>query len=301
MKKLILLLVSIVAFAGIGNAQTTIFSETFGTTKATRDDCTSVTTPGTAELGKYDPQKNELFTDHDWSTDSHVWNVGVSYAQTSAIITQSACDSTRTSLNIRTNNPSTTYTGATGNGNLYFNANVANSFTINGLNTSDYSNLSLSFGIYGKNKSDVTLLKLQYDNGSGLTTVGTTQISALSTTKATWLLVSGITLPASLNLNLTFSTPTLNGTAPIEIRIDDIKITGTSTATSIESLNADNRKIVAVKATLVLTGFSAGNVEIYNMQGKRVYSTEVQETIQPNLAKGLYIVRVGDFRQKVSL
>jgi hypothetical protein len=301
MKKITLILLAIGIFTGFVNAQTTIFSETFGTTKATRDACTSVAVPGAAEPGKYDPQKNELFTDHDWSADSHVWNNGIAYSQTSAIITQNACDSARTSLNIRSNNPSTTYNGASGNGNLYFNANVNNSFTISGINTLNYSGISLSFGIYGKNKSDVKFLKLQYDNGTGLTDAGSTQIAALSTTKATWLIVSGITLPARSNLSLTFSTPTLNGVAPIEIRIDDIIITGTAMSTSINSLNSENRKVYVSNSAITLKGFASGNVEIYNMQGKKVFTSHVQEFIQPDLAKGLYIVKIDDFRQKISL
>lgn len=54
MKKTTLILLAISIFTGVINAQSTIFSETFGITKATRDGCTSVTVPGTAEPGKYD-------------------------------------------------------------------------------------------------------------------------------------------------------------------------------------------------------------------------------------------------------
>jgi hypothetical protein len=305
MKKNHTVLAIIFSIAFTASAQSTIFLETFGTTKVSRDGCTSVAVPGTAEAGKYDPQKNELFTDHDWSIDSHVWNNGVVYSQNSAIITQNTCDSTRTSLNIRTNNPSNivgnTYTGASGNGNLYFNANVNNSFTISGINTLNYSGISLSFGIYGKNKSDVKFLKLQYDNGTGLTDAGSAQIAALSTTKATWLLASGITLPASSNLSLTFSSPNLNGAAPIEIRIDDIKISGTPASTAVNPLKTDNRKVYVSNSVITLDGFASGSIEIYNMQGKKVFTSQVQESIQPDLAKGLYIVRIGDFRQKISL
>lgn len=301
MKKITLLFMGITVIVSFTNAQTTIFKETFGTTKTTRDGCTTVAVPGTAEPGNYDPQKNELFTDHDWSADSHIWNAGISYLQTSdATSNVGACDDSGTTLNIRTNNPSS-FTNASGDGNLYFNADVNNSFTISGINTLNYNNISLSFGIFGKNKSDVTFLKFQYDNGSGLITDGTTQIAALSTSKANWLTVTGISLPASSNLSLKFSTPNLNGTAPIEIRIDDIIIKGTSTSTSVNSLNSDNRKLTVSNATITLKGFSTGDVEIFNTQGKKVYSSVLQETIQPQLAKGFYIVRIGDYRQKISL
>ena len=301
MKKITLLFLGIEALTITANAQDIIFKETFGSTQPTRGTCTSVTVPGTAEPGKYDPQKNELFTDHLWSIDSHVWNVGVVYSQTSvATANPGACDDTGTTLNIRTNNPST-FTGASGDGNLYFNANVNNSFTVSGINTSDYNNVKLSFGIYGKNKIDVTLLKLQYDSGSGFTDLGTTQIAALSTTKGTWLTVSNLPVPSAVNLILKFSTPILNGIVPIEIRIEDILITGTKIETSVNTLNPDNRKLTVSNSAITLTGFTTGNVEIYNTQGKKVFTSGLTETIQPQLSKGLYIVRIGDFRQKISL
>jgi len=112
---------------------------------------------------------------------------------------------------------------------------------------------------------------------------------------------------ANSNFSIRFSTPNYNtldvsGTNELpEIRIDDIKITGTATTTSVNSLNSENRKVVASNATITLVGFTTGNVEIYNTQGKKVFASELKETIQPQLAKGLYIVRVGDFRQKISL
>jgi hypothetical protein len=308
MKKFTLLFLGIAALTLNAKAQTTIFKETFGTTQLTRGTCTSVSVPGTAEAGKYDPQKNELFTDHIWSIDSHVWNPGVAYTQTSvATANPGACDDSGTTVNIRTNKPSA-YTGASGDGNLYFNANILNSFTITGINTLNYDNVSLSFGIYGKNKADVTLLKIQYNIGTGLIDLGASQIGALSTTKDSWSTISNIILPSSTNLSLTFYTPNTNPLnllagvpQPIEIRIDDILITGTSTATLIKTVNQDNRKVTASNSTLKLEGFTSGNVEIFNTQGKRVYTSVLKETIEPQLAKGLYIVRVGDFRHKISL
>jgi len=301
MKKFTFILVSILAFTGFVNAQTTIFKETFGITKTSRDGCTAVAVPGTAEVGKYDPQKNENFSAHNWNDSTHVWNDGVVYAQTSAATaTAGACDVAETTLNIRTNN-SSTYSGASGNGNLYFNANQTNSFTIRGINAYNYTNISLSFGVYGKNKSDVTFLKVQCDTGTGLADIATTQIAALSTTKATWLTVTGVTLPTSDSLLLKFSTSNLNGTAPIEIRIDDIKVTGTYVPSGVSSLNSDNRKLYVTSSGLSFNGFTDETVQIFNTGGMRVYSAPVKDLIQPNLPTGLYIVKAGNFTQKITL
>ena len=279
MKKITLLFLGIAAFTFNAKAQTTIFSETFGT-------------PTT--------MKGENIVNHVWD---NTISSGITY---SWINVNPVSPDTVGTINIRSNNPSDSIpvgglSTASGLGNLYFNANVINSFTISGINTLNFNSISLSFMIYGKNKSDVTLLKLQYDSGSGLTDLGKTQISALSTKKANWLTVSNLSLPSSTNLSLTFSTPTLNASAPIEIRIDDILITGTATATSVKTLNQDNRKVTAFNSTIKLDGFTSGIVEIFNTQGKRVYSSVLKETLVPHLANGLYIVRVGDFRQKISL
>jgi hypothetical protein len=304
MKKFTQILFCLVAFSNFGKAQTTIFLETFGTTKTGRDNCTSVTVPGTAEAGKYDPQKNELYSDHDWSSDSHVWNDGVSYSQTSAASTNpGACDDSGTTLNIRTNNAST-YTGASGNGNLYFNANILNSFSISGINTTNYENVTLSFGIYGKNKADVTLLNLQCNTGDGYYDIATTQISSLLTTKATWLTVSGISLPASSALSLKFATPTTNSansSAPVELRIDDIMVTGTQIVSGVNNLNENGRKVFVTNSGISFKGFSNGTVQIFNDLGMLVFTSEVKEILQPNLPKGLYILKINNFTQKINL
>lgn len=301
MKKTLLFL-GLVVFSAYISAQTTIFSETFGTTKITRGNCPTVT-PGTTEAGKYNPLKNEQYTDHDWSPNSHVWNNGISYSQTSTITSAAACDNAGTSLNIRADYPSS-ITGSSGNGNLSFTASTTNSFTITGINTQNYKNIMLSFAILGLNNADAMQLRLQYDNGEGFTNIGQNQIGSLSTVGLTWLQVNNISLPAGSIFSLRFSTPItnpLNTNNPVEIRIDDIKITGIAITTSEDELFlANNHKVVVSNPTITLEGFTSGDIEIYTFQGKRVFFSEFRETIQPQLSKGLYIIRIGNFRQKIS-
>lgn len=298
-----LLFFGMVVFSACVSAQTTIFSETFGTTKTTRGNCPTVIL-GTTETGKYDPLKNEQYTDHDWSPNSHVWNNGIAYSQTSAVTSSvDACDNAGTSLNIRADYPSNMI-GSSGNGNLSFCANTANSFTISGINTQNYKNIVLSFAILGLNNADAMQLRLQYDNGEGFTDIGQNQIGSLSTVGLNWLQVNNIILPAGSIFSLKFSTPItnpLNKNNPVEIRIDDIKITGTAITTSEDDLFlANNHKVVVSNPTITLEGFTSGDIEIYTFQGKRVFFSEFKETIQPQLSKGLYIIRIGNFRQKIS-
>jgi len=97
-------------------------------------------------------------------------------------------------------------------------------------------------------------------------------------------------------LSIRFSTPNLG-----EIRLDDITITGTTLFTQVNSPIPDSRKLTVANSTITLEGSFSGNVEIYNFQGKKVFTSELKETLHPQLARGLYIIRIGDFRQKISL
>jgi len=58
--------------------------------------------------------------------------------------------------------------------------------------------------------------------------------------------------------------------------------------------------VVVSNSTITLEGFTNGDIEIYTFQGKRVFISEFKDTIQPQLARGLYIIRIGNFRQKIS-
>jgi len=271
MKKTTLLFLAIFALTITASAQDIIFKETFGTPS--------------------DP-KNEVITDHVWDNGSPI-----SYSWT-----QNATVAPGT-LNIRTSGTSSSdptygYEGASGSGNLYFNKDATNSFIISNINTANFLDIQLSFGIIGsKNAGDAKKIKLEYStNGTDYTQIAATNISNLTASITNWEVVSAVTIPNVSNIILKFSTPNLG-----EIRIDDLIITGTKIETSVNPLNTDNRKLTVSNATMTLKGFTTGNVEIYNIQGKRVFTSELKETIQPQLSKGLYIVRIGDFRQKISL
>jgi len=277
MKKTTLLSLGILALTITASAQDIIFKETFGT-------------PST--------QKGENIVNHVWD---HLAATGITYSWTRV---DPIGTDTVGSINVRSNNPSDSIAikgiaTASGHGNLYFNSNATNSFTISGISGisgQSYDRYTLSFGIFGKNAGDSKKMVVQYSNNGGeLTNLAVADIAALASAKGKWEFISGIIVPVSNNLSIKFSTPTLG-----EIRIDDVVLIG-ELSTVVKNLNTDNRKLTVSNSTMTLKGFTTGNVEIYNIQGKRVYTSELKETIQPQLTKGLYIVRVGDFRQKISL
>jgi hypothetical protein len=270
MKKISIFFFGMTVLVLSANAQSKIFSETFG---------------------KPSDSKNEII-------DSHVWDNGapVSYSWTQV-------SGTPGSLNVRTsgtlsNDPSKGYASASGSGNLYFNGDITNSFTIKNITTSDYTNIQLSFGIIGsKTAGDAKKLKVEYStNSTDFTQIAVSNLNNLNATITNWEVISGVSLPAASNLSLKFSTPNAG-----EIRLDDIIISGTSNSTSVNSLSSDARKIIVSNSTIILTGFTTGQLDIYNILGERVFTSELKETIQPQLPTGIYVVKIGNFIQKIYL
>jgi hypothetical protein len=127
---------------------------------------------------------------------------------------------------VRNTTASAGYTGASGGGNVYFGTLGGNtkSFTVSGINTDGYSSLSLTFGLLRGDIVNGMTLEVSTD-GVNYTAVPFTQ----PTVANAWQLItvnSGI--PASTNLSLRFSK-----TASTAFRLDDIKITGTTTIPTV--------------------------------------------------------------------
>ena len=260
--------IAFVFFASISTAkaQTAFYTETFGT--PTLD--TPVTTPGES--------KNELLQNHVWDT-----NV-VTYTWTLVYNTDPTLPGT---INVRNNNPST-YAGASGVGNLYFNSNAANSFTITG-NTSGFSNVKLSFGIFGKVAGDAKKMVVQYsiDGGNQFIPIATAEIAALTAAAKGWELISNIPFPTSESVKLKFSTPNLG-----EIRIDDVKLSGTNIINNLNIPNYKNWSLVG--KTLKFDVLPTTKIEIFALTGSKVAVYEPSSSIVLNLQKGMYILRANN-------
>ena len=135
---------------------------------------------------------------------------------------------------VRTTVPSTTYTGASGGGNIFITNALNTNCTISGISTIGYTNICLQFGILKTtNGSNGSQLAVEYS------TDGTTW-SALSFTLGTgsgssnvWSYIqptcspcgsSG--LPSVSNLRIRFRMATV--ATGLQFRIDDIRIVGTT-------------------------------------------------------------------------
>lgn len=148
----------------------------------------------------------------------------------------------------RISSASSGYTGASGGKNVFMTSGgTATNFTMAGIDTTGYTNITLTFGVRkGTTASDGTELTITYSDDGGPDTSVVFPALPTGTGTATWHLVTATTtLPESDNLSLTFAKP---GGNP-EIRLDDILIEGvlagadfiaTNTAASFGGVNVED-------------------------------------------------------------
>ncbi len=124
---------------------------------------------------------------------------------------------------VRVTTPSSTYSGASGGGNVYLTTTAGKYFQIDGINTSAYSsaNIQMTFGYLTATFATVQVI-LEYSTNASATTPTWTPITFTNNSSNAWTLVSipGGVLPSTTTLSLRFTQPTVTG----QIRIDDIKV-----------------------------------------------------------------------------
>lgn len=180
---------------------------------------------------------------------------------------------------MRVSTASSGYTGASGNGNVFFNqtTNLGHFFQIDGINTSSYSaaNLKLSFGMLSTSVTTSQLIIEQSTNGG---TTWTPLTYTGPTTANTWSLVSisGGVIPSSTTLSLRFSQPSTT-TTPVstQFRIDDIKVENVSASCTL-SLGTPVVACVASTSALdnytVTIPYTGGATATYNITTAGVVS-----------------------------
>lgn len=274
MKKVTLIIAVCLLSLSMTHAQTAFYTETFG--NPTLD--TPVVTQGES--------KNELLQNHVWDT-----NV-VTYTWT---LVDNAVSTLPGTINVRNNNPSTGYTGASGGGNLYFNANASNTFTITG-NTSGYNDVKLSFGVFGKAAADAKKLVVEYstDGGNQYTPLATAELAALTATAKVWELVSNISFPTATSVKLRFSTPNLG-----EIRIDDVQLSGTSVSNNLNDPNYKSWTLIG--KTLRFDVLPVNQIEIYSLTGSKVAVFDAKREQNLKINNGIYILKVDNKSNKIMI
>ncbi len=132
-------------------------------------------------------------------------------------------------IDIRISNPSSGYSGASGNGNVFFPATTGNpdrNFIISGINTLGYSSIALTFGLRRDNNGTDTMKVEVSSDGTIWNPLQIKQTALLNT----WYLDTAVgSIPATSNLRIRF---TKNSTS-VAFRIDDVKLTGNTSSIQI--------------------------------------------------------------------
>ncbi len=163
---------------------------------------------------------------------------------------------------VRTTSPST-YTNASGSGNVNFTNSVGRFFVISGINRTNYSNIVLSFGHYKNTIASSNELKVEVSSDS----VSWTQLTysrPSGTGTVNWVLITASgTIPSTANLRLRFTQT--SGVA--SFRIDDVKLVGDLPAgfpsiTNVLSKNTARNTSFSdtIKTTNPATKFKATNL-----------------------------------------
>ncbi|KAF0152441.1 MAG: extracellular ribonuclease [Ignavibacteria bacterium] len=187
MKKILLIL--LLLFSSLIYSQTVIFTESMGTVSAT----TTIVAHETAN--GFD---NDSFT---------MSNGGATNP-----------------ADIRVTNASTGYTGASGTGNVWFTSTAGQyGFSIEGIDASGYSNLTIQFGYRKESSSSLPTFTLDYWNGTIWVNVPFT-FSQAANVAVGWYLSPQINLPEGAQIN-NLKLRWLK-TGSIALRMDDVKLTG---------------------------------------------------------------------------
>lgn len=136
---------------------------------------------------------------------------------------------------VRTSVPSTGYTGASGNGNVFLNSNTTNkTFIISGFTTSTYTSIALNFGVYKNtttsNGSELTVEYSTSGIGGPWSSITIPPLPTGTGTAIWFYRSSSSAIPTGTNA-IRF---TNTNTSTIQFRLDDISLTGTLTGATPE-------------------------------------------------------------------
>ncbi|WP_343623196.1 T9SS type A sorting domain-containing protein [Flavobacterium lindanitolerans] len=194
---------------------------------------------------------------------------------------------------IRNTTPSENYEGASGNGCVFLGGTTpAKTFIIEGINTLNYSDLTLSFGHYKGTNAGSNELTVQVST-DGIAWTPLTYSRPTGAGTSSWILItpSG-TIPSTSNLRIKFENPISN----VGFRIDDVKLTGNTLGISeniIPGLKVYPNPVTNGKLFITTDTNTEKTVTIYDVLGKEVTNTATIETVNiSGLKEGIYIVKI---------
>lgn len=200
---------------------------------------------------------------------------------------------------VRTSTPSD-YAGASASGCVFLGAFTtasgmpAKTLIISGINTTNFTGLALSFGHQKGTNAGSNELKVEVSSdGTNWTQLSYTRPTGSGT--STWLIINATgTIPATSNLTIRFTNPLDSN---VGFRIDDIKLTGTSTL----AVSNAKKEYFNIYPTVVTNGVicvtSESNktkkITVYDSSARLVISRGTEKEVNVSqLSKGTYVLNV---------
>lgn len=153
---------------------------------------------------------------------------------------------------VRNTGPSSGYTGASGNGNVFVNTTSGLYYEISGINTSYYSGITLSLGHFKSTLAGNNQLIIE-TSPDGTTYTAMTYSRATGSGTAVWALINPTgTIPSTTNLRIRFR----QTSTTCQFRIDDITLTGNCITPVTQATNLTFSAIYGTTMTLSWTNGS---------------------------------------------
>lgn len=173
--------------------------------------------------------------------------------------------------------------------------NPAKTLIVSGIKTTNYNSISLSLGHQkGTNASSNELTIEVSADGSSWTPL--TYTRATGTGTSNWILITPTgSIPTTASLSIRFTNPLDSN---VGFRIDDLKLTGTEIPLATSTSNKEAFQIFPTKVTNGLIFINSDtnalkNVKIYDATSKLVINTQTKKEVNVSkLSKGIYILNV---------
>ena len=172
------------------------------------------------------------------------------------------------SADIRITSVSSGYTGASGNGNVFFTTTTGSyGFSIESINVPNYTNLSLQFGYRKESAASHATFSVDYWDGAAWVTVANTSAALFNeAANATvgWYLSKAIALPLAAQINGLKIRWVKSGT--LSIRVDDIVLSGQVASPVTTSISPTSANAGSPGITLTVNGsnFVNGSTVTWN-------------------------------------
>ena len=164
---------------------------------------------------------------------NYVAGTGTATFQNKATLTYSKGEQTNPA-DLRVTSASSGYTGASGNGNVFFaSTSGAYGFSIEGINTSTYTSLTIDYGYRKESATVFPTFSVDYWDGSAWVTIANTSstlFNEAASASIAWYAAKQLSLPSAAQINGLKIRFVKTGAA--SCRIDDVVLRGTSACNS---------------------------------------------------------------------